>query len=137
MKLTNLPSFLDHLTKEKGIPGNTVKIYQNHSLVYEYSSGHADIEKTKKFDTSTIVNLYSASKVITCATALTLFEKGKFLMTDPLYHYIPEFRDIKVKDKDADGNEILRAPKRPIIIRDLFTMTAGFDYNLGSKSFTD
>ncbi len=137
MKLINLPSFMDHLTKDRGIPGNAVKIYHNHGLVYEYTSGYSDRETKTPFETSTLVNIYSASKVITCAAALTLFEKGKYLMTDPLHYYIPEFKDVKVRDKDENGNEILRAPKRPIIIRDLFTMSAGFDYNFNSKSITD
>ena len=137
MKLKNLDSFMEHLTGERGYPGNSVKIYHNHSQVYEYATGYADTEEKTPFSTSTFVNLYSTTKVITCACAMTLFEKGKFLMTDPLYYYIPEFKDMMVRDKDSNGNEILRPAKRPITIRDLFTMTAGFDYNGNSPSLSN
>jgi CubicO group peptidase (beta-lactamase class C family) len=133
MKLKNLDSFMEHLTGERGYPGNSVKIYHNHSQVYEYATGYADREEKTPFSTSTFVNLYSTTKVITCACAMTLFEKGKFLMTDPLYYYIPEFKDIMVRDKDSNGNVILRPAKRPITIRDLFTMTAGFTYDLWTQ----
>lgn len=132
--LHNLMQFQDFLTRKYGVPGNNVLIYHNHKLIYDYSSGYADRETEIPFTADTPVNLYSCSKVITCATALTLFEKGKFLMTDPLYDYIPEFKDVKVRCKDENGNISFRAPKRPIIIRDLFTMCAGFDYNLNSPS---
>lgn len=134
MKIKELPRFMNFLTSEFGVPGNAIKIYHNHDLIYEYASGYADKENKLPFTTSTLVNLYSCSKVITCACALTLFEKGLFLMTDPLYNYIPEFKNVMVRDKDENGNEILRKPKRSILVRDLFTMTAGFDYNLDSKS---
>ena len=134
MKLSELSKFQDYLTTDYGVPGNSVVVYHNHSLVYEYSSGFADREAGIPFSSNTPVNLFSCSKVITCAAALTLFEKGKFLMTDPLYDYIPEFKEVKVRCKDENGNTSVRAPKRPIIIKDIFTMCAGFDYNLNSPS---
>ncbi len=137
MNIKELPKFMDHLTGEYGIPGNAVKIYHNHSLVYEYSSGYADIENKIPFATNQIVNVFSCSKVITCAAALTLFEKGKFLMTDELYRYIPEYKNIKVAETDSNGKNYLRAPVRNITIRDLFTMCSGLNYNVNAESILE
>ena len=137
MKLENLTNFMEDLTSKRNYPGNAVKIYHDHSLIYEHSSGYADIDSKQPFETSTLVNLYSTTKIITCACAMTLFEKGKFLMTDNIEKYIPEFRNMNVREKDENGNEILRPAKCPITIRDLFSMTAGLDYNGNSPSLVN
>ena len=34
--------------------------------------------------------------MITCTAALQLFERGKFLLTDPVSAYLPEFSDMTV-----------------------------------------
>ncbi|MBR6728726.1 MAG: beta-lactamase family protein, partial [Clostridia bacterium] len=72
-----------------------------------------------------LYNLYSATKPVTCVAALILYEKGEFLLTDPLYAYIPEFKTMYVKGKDA-----LKKAEKDILIRDLFTMCAGFNHDI-------
>lgn len=74
-------------------------------------------------------NLYSCSKPITCVVALTLYEKGKFALDDDLAEYLPEFGDMLVRS----GCGAFPA-KNKIKVRDLFTMTAGFDYNVDSPA---
>lgn len=74
-------------------------------------------------------NLYSCSKPITCVVALTLYEKGKFALDDDLAEYLPEFGDMLVRS----GCGAFPA-KNKIKVRDLFTMTAGFDYNTDSPA---
>lgn len=74
-------------------------------------------------------NLYSCSKPITCVVALTLYEKDKFALDDDLAEYLPEFGDMLVRS----GCGAFPA-KNKIKVRDLFTMTAGFDYNTDSPA---
>lgn len=74
-------------------------------------------------------NLYSCSKPITCVVALTLYEKGKFSLDDDLAGYLPEFKDMSVRS----GCGAFPA-KNKIKVRDLFMMTAGFDYNTDSPA---
>lgn len=38
---------------------------------------------------------------MTVTAALTLFERGKFLLTDPLSDFIPEYRSMKVRQPDG------------------------------------
>lgn len=65
--------------------------------------------------------------------ALQLYEKGYFLLDDPLYDFIPEYRDMYVKD--SNGNE--RKAEKPITIRNLFTMTSGIVYDMDSPGFEE
>lgn len=74
-----------------------------------------------------IYNIYSCSKLITCTAALQLYEKGLFRLDDLLEKYMPEFANMSVKS----DNETVPA-KNKITIRQLFTMTAGFSYDLYS-----
>ena len=74
--------------------------------------------------------IYSCSKVATVTAALQLYEQGKFLLSDPLYEYLPEFKKMYVKDGDR-----IKAAENPITIRDLFTMTAGLSYATNTPAF--
>ncbi len=127
MKFQRLADLLDSFI-EIGIPGVDCVIYQDHNQLFRHSAGFSDLEQKIPVSGNETYFLYSASKVITCAAALTLFEQGKFLMTDPLMEYIPEFSEMVLTNGEKAKNKIK--------IRDLFTMSAGFDYNLESPSIT-
>lgn len=117
----------------KYYPGIDMCIYKEHKPIFRYQAGYSDMENKIPVDPKSLYYLFSCSKPITCTAALQLFEKGEFLLTDPVYEYLPEFKDVTVREVDEKGNERFVAPKRPIIIRDLFTMTAGLDYDLGME----
>ena len=106
-------------------PGNVVTVYQGGKLVYQYASGYADLESETPLTGNELFNIYSCSKITTVTAGVQLLERGAFLLSDPLYEYMPEFRDMYVRQ--ADG-EIVKAAN-PIRIGHLFTMTAGFSYD--------
>lgn len=134
MNFTNLTEYLDMLTEKRMIPGADCKIMYKHKEVYRHCTGWFDMENKIPARKDALYYLYSATKPVTCAAAMTLYEKGKFLLTDPLYEYIPEFENMWVKKYDEKGNyEIVKA-KKAIKIIDLFTMSAGFNYNLKSAA---
>lgn len=128
MNFTFLKSFMDSLTKDI-VPGNNIIVYKDGKRVFEYSSGFSDLENKIKMKGDEYMYIYSCSKVTTVTAALQLYEQGKFLLTDPLYEYIPEFKDMYI-----NKNGTLEKAKNPITMRDLFTMTAGFSYDLNSPS---
>ena len=127
-----IKNFMDRLTSWR-IPGNSITIYIDNRRVFDYSSGYSDVENKIPMTGNELLNIYSCSKVATVTAALQLYEKGIFLLDDPLYEYIPEFRDMYVKDKD--GN-IVKA-KNPITLRHLFTMTAGLTYNVNTNGIKE
>lgn len=134
MSFETLTRFLHSLTEEIGIPGVGCKVYHRHQEIYSHCAGFADRENRIPMTTGTLLNLYSATKVLTCATALTLLEKGKFLLTDPLYEYLPEFRQMQIRTVGKNGEEILSPAQSPIHIQDLFTMSAGFSYDKNTQN---
>ena len=138
MKFKALTEFLDLIPEIHGIPGTDCIIYHHGKEVYRHQSGYLDPETKTPVDPKALYNMYSATKPVTCVAALQLYEKGAFLLTDPLYKYISEFRTMYIKDKG-----LVKKAENKILIRDLFSMTAGFDYDtrrsaiLAAKKETD
>ena len=113
-----------------GIPGNDLSVYYNGEEVYRHRAGFSEKETQTPMNGKERYNAYSCSKPVTCAAALQLIEKGKLSLDTKLYEIFPEFRHVGVWAKEGDKAEV-REAKNPITIEHLFTMTAGFSYNLG------
>ncbi len=133
MNFAKMRAFQDRLTEWR-IPGNDCMIRVGHEDVYRYQSGYADMEAGRKMTGNELYFMWSASKPITCTLALRLYEEGLYLLNDPLYEYLPEFKDMQVRETDADGNTFLRPAKNPILVKHLFSMAAGFTYDINSPS---
>lgn len=129
MDFTELKEFLDHLTSWR-IPGNGVKVCLEGKEVFSYTSGYADVENKIPMTLDHYVNIYSCSKVATVTAALQLYEQGKFLLDDPLYAFIPEYKEMYI----AGENGPVKA-ENPITLRHLFTMTSGLTYNRKTQAF--
>ena len=123
MNFEPLKEFMDHLTSWR-IPGNCIRIAQGGKEIFRYNSGYSDLENQVPMTGEGLFNIYSCSKPITVTAALQLYEKGMFLLDDPLYEYIPEYKKMYVKEGDD-----VREAKNPITMRNLLTMTAGFIYS--------
>lgn len=129
--------YLDDILKEhvkNGPAGCGCAVVQNDELLYEGYYGYADLEKKKIITPDTVYRQFSTTKVIICTAAMMLYERGRFLMDDPLYEYFPEWKDTMVADTGEDGGIYIRAAKRPIQIRDCFSMAMGIGY--GGEDYT-
>lgn len=113
------------------IPGNDCIVYKDGEEVYRYMTGYADVESGRKMRGDELYYFWSATKVITTSLALRLLEEGVYTMNDPLGEYIPEFKNMTVR-RMIDGKEEIVPAKNQILIRHLFNMTAGFDYNFNT-----
>ncbi len=96
-------------------------------------AGRRDIEDGKPFEADTILRIYSMTKPITSVTAITLYEKGKFQLDDPVSKFIPSFEKTMVLVKDRDAVRIVPA-KRQITVRDVFRHTTGYSYGDGNPN---
>lgn len=110
-----------------GPPGCALQVNHKGKKIYENYLGFADLEEKKPIQEDTIYRIYSMSKVVTCVAALKLYEKGLFLLNDPLEIYLPEFKDAQVMIEN--GVEISHEKAtNPIKVKDLFMMTSGLTY---------
>ena len=118
-----LKSFVDS-NKAMGL---SALVFEKGKEVYYNAAGYADKEANIPMNRNTIVRIFSMTKPIVGVALMTLYEKGKFQLDDPLSKYAPEFADMKVfVGVDANNNPILEPAKRPITVRDITRHTAGF-----------
>ena len=130
MDFTPIKNFMDHLTAWR-IPGNSISVCIDHREVFTYQSGYENVEEKKKMPGDVLFNIFSCSKPVTAVAALQLYEKGLFRLDDPIYDFLPEYRNIVIKD--ADGRE--KKCDTPITIRHLLTMTSGVIYGPQTPAF--
>ena len=126
IKVTN---FLDSLHKV-GIPGADLAIYIRGKEVYRHLTGFADLDSRTPIVPDTLYQFYSMTKVVTCVSALRLYEEGLFNLNDPLCEYLPEFGNMQVRSVSDNGEVHIAPAANPIRIVDLFTMSSGLTYNL-------
>ena len=123
---TKLKDFMDSFL-DMGVPGYDCVVYYKGECVARIMNGYSDLENKTPIKGDELLNIYSCSKPITCAAALMLYEEGKIGLDDKLSKYLPEFEEMYVKTEDG-----VRKAENAITIKHLFTMTAGFDYDLFS-----
>ncbi|MEN6418793.1 MAG: serine hydrolase domain-containing protein [Clostridiaceae bacterium] len=111
-----------------GPAGCGLSICENGKEIFRECVGYADLEAKRQMKPDDIIRLFSNTKVFTNALALTLYDKGKFLLTDPVSDYLPEFSHSVVGFFTNNGTFSTRAVQRPIRIMDLMTMSSGLTY---------
>ncbi|MFS0862578.1 serine hydrolase domain-containing protein [Fredinandcohnia sp. 179-A 10B2 NHS] len=113
---------------ERGPVGCALAVHREGERLFEDYVGYADLETKKEITSDTIYRIYSMTKVVTCTAALMLYEKGLFLLNDPLEEYLPEFKNPLVYRETESGEIYTTKASRSITVKDLFTMTSGLTY---------
>ena len=133
----SLENYLETILVREKVPGLDLRVWHNGKEAFSYHTGYADKENGIKMKGTEHYYIYSASKPICCAAALHAFEEGKFLMTHPLWWYLYEFKDVKIRETNQNGTVNLRKASREIRIHDLFNMTAGLNYDCQMQEIRD
>jgi CubicO group peptidase (beta-lactamase class C family) len=104
------------ILKNKNVPGLSISIIKNDSIVYSGGMGMADCDKNIPCSQKTIFRAASIAKSFVSLGLLKLVSEGKLNLTDKLSAIAPE---IKFKNKWEKTN--------PILIIHLLEHTTGFD----------
>jgi CubicO group peptidase (beta-lactamase class C family) len=130
-RLERLHALMQENVDKKQIAG-IVTILARHGKVVDYRTyGYRDMASGAPMTKDTIFRDFSMTKPVTGVAMMILYEQGKWLPTDPIAKYIPEFAHLKVfKGVDADGKMILEDPDHPPTMRELMSHTAGFTYGI-------
>ena len=71
---------------------------------------------------------------------MTLYEEGRFFLTDPVARYLPEFADLPVamlSEATSPDDIPTERARRPVTIQDLLRHTSGLTYGSFSNSVVD
>jgi CubicO group peptidase (beta-lactamase class C family) len=124
---TDLKELLESFVR-MGPAGCGLSVCKNGKEIFHQYAGYADLETQRKLAKGDIIRLFSNTKVFTNVAALTLFEKGKFLLNDPIETYLPEFAHPTVGFFTGNGTYTIRPAASSIRIRDLMSMSSGLTY---------
>jgi CubicO group peptidase (beta-lactamase class C family) len=132
-RLERLHALMEQTVDQKQLSG-AVTILARHGKIVDYRTyGVRDMTSGAPMAKDTIFRDYSMTKPVTGVAMMILYEQGKWLPSDPISKYIPEFAHLKVfNGVDAAGKMILVDPDHAPTMRELMTHTAGFTYGNGT-----
>jgi CubicO group peptidase (beta-lactamase class C family) len=137
-RLARMDKFIHGYVDAGRTPGVVTLIARHGKVVHVDAYGKADLASGRATRADDIFRMYSMTKPITSVALLMLYEEGRFQLTDPLSKFFPAFADVKVlTGKSPTGGMLLEAPRRPIIIQDIFRHTAGFTYGFFGGTAVD
>jgi len=128
-RLERLHALMQQFVDKKQIPGIVTMLARHGKLIDYRAYGQRDWASGAPMTKDAIFRDFSMTKPVTGVAMMILYEQGKWLPSDPIARYIPEFAHLKVyKGTDAEGKMILEDPVHPPTMHELMTHTAGFTY---------
>lgn len=131
-RLDRLHALIQGEIDQKQLAG-AITILARHGKIVDYRTyGQRDLATNAPMTKDVIFRDYSMTKPVTGVAMMILYEEGKWLPTDPISKYIPEFAHLKVFDGvDKSGKMILVDPDHAPTMRELMSHSAGFSYGAG------
>lgn len=124
---------LKRAAEANDVPGVVALAATDRSVIYEGAFGKRELGKEAGMTLDTVVWIASMTKAMTAAGAMQLVEHGRLKLDSAAAEVVPDLAKATVLEGfDAAGKPKLRAPRRPITLRQLLTHTAGFSYEIWS-----
>ncbi|CAE7680445.1 unnamed protein product, partial [Symbiodinium necroappetens] len=96
--------------------------------VLAHSDGFANVRAKQPFGLRTLCRLHGCTKPLVAAAFLTLVDKGKVKLADPIGKYISFSGEVSGKGRGKRQRLKARKVKVQPTLRHLLTMTAGLQY---------
>ncbi|MBO4788582.1 MAG: beta-lactamase family protein, partial [Lachnospiraceae bacterium] len=129
MNKDKLTKYLDSLL-DAGLPSFDCMVMKDHELLYRHMGGFADAERTQPIRADQKYLMFSMTKIQTMTAVMQLVEQGKLSLDDEVAKYLPAYRELYVRETDADGTERIVPADKPLTMLHLVTMQSGLDYDL-------
>ena len=118
------------------VPGVVALATNREGNIYEGAAGLRSLGNGQAMTTDTVCAIFSTTKALAGTACLQLVEDGRLDLDAPAKNYAPDIGRIQVLDGfDADGDPILRPPKRDVTTRMLLLHTAGFGYDFFNEQY--
>jgi CubicO group peptidase (beta-lactamase class C family) len=134
-RLDRIGEALQRAVDSGELPGAVVAVARRGKIVYQKSVGWRDWERKVAMSNDAIFRMYSMTKPIVSVAAMMLVEEGRLSLDEPVWKYIPEFRDMRVAVDSSDPaggtSQLVTVPaKRDITVHDLLRHTSGLTYGV-------
>ena len=122
-KLKILNDAMHKFVDNNDISAIQTAIVKNGKLIHFDSYGNSDIADQDSLENDDIFRIASMTKPIVSVALMMLHEEGKFKLNDPVYKYIPEFKNLTVKKRKKT-----KPVKNHIKVVDLLRHSAGLNF---------
>ena len=136
-RLAQLDARLARFVDSGLLPGWQIAISQHGELTHFSSYGRRDVESDLPVADDTIFRLYSMTKPITAVAALRLWERGEFLLNEPVAKYLPAFAHQKVWRSGTSTKPELEPVTETMRIWHLFAHMSGLTYGFANAHPVD
>ena len=127
-RLARIGGWMDGYVAFGKLPGCLTAVMRRGELVYFECRGMADPDSGRAVAPDTVFRIYSMTKPIVTAAAMTLFEETRFQLDDPVSRFLPEFADTPVW-VSGQGDAMKTEPAaEPMKIWHLMSHTSGLVY---------
>ncbi len=123
-RLHRLNDRIEHYLEQDQIAGAVTLVAREGKVVHLEAHGYRDREAEVPMEVDDIFVIMSMTKTIVSTALMMLHEEGRFLLTDPISNWLPEFAEMQVRVPEGQGEDGLVAA-RPITVRHVLTHTAG------------
>jgi len=122
--------------RDDKLPHLLVLVARHGKIAYFKEYGWNNIEQNRKLSKDDIFRIASQTKPIVATGLMILFERGSFLLDDPVSKYIPEFKNPSVKLYPVASNEkkSTRPSNAEITIRHILSQSSGITYNIDNRA---
>ena len=119
--LESVDQAMQRFVDQGQIAGAVTLVAHGGKVVHLGAVGLAEIEASKQMQSFKMFSIASMTKPVTATAVMILQDEGKLSVDDKISKYLPEFKNVKLKD----GSD----PEREITIRDAITHTSGLAGN--------
>ena len=132
-RLSRIDALINDNISKGRIAGTVSLVMRDGKVAYFKTHGLLDREKNVPMPKDAIFRICSMTKPITSLAVMMLYEEGKFLLSDPVSMYIPEFKNPKVLKKNPQGEAYTVPADKEITIRNLLTHSSGLSYHWNTE----
>jgi CubicO group peptidase (beta-lactamase class C family) len=106
------------------VPGLIAVVGNNDGILAQSVIGSQNVQLKQPMKAESLFRIASMTKPVVAIGIMILQDEGKLSIDDDVEKHLPEFAGLQLAEQ-KDGKTELRAPLRPIKIRDLLTHTSG------------
>lgn len=133
-RLQRITPWMARYLESGKLPGCLTAVMRRGKIAYLNCTGMADPNIDRAVAEDTVFRIYSMTKPIVTAAAMTFFEEGRFQLDDPVSRFLPEFAETPVW-VEGEGGEMRTEPAAESMkIWHLMTHTAGLVYGARNDS---
>jgi CubicO group peptidase (beta-lactamase class C family) len=124
VRLARVEQYVQQQVDAKRLPGAVVLMAHRGRVAMLKAFGVADAASRRPMTTDSLFRMASATKIVTAAGLLTLYEEGRVGLGDSVGDHLTELRSLRVRREDGS----ITAATRRLTVRDLLRHTTGFGY---------